>query len=138
MDKKKLLRLADFLETIPRKAFSITNWVTRYADKPEGEVPGECGFAGCAVGWAAHQKLFKGLRISEGGSYPEYIGTHGYVWQGFDAPKVLFNITDRQASELFHRDFYPANPKTGRRDPTPKQVAAKIRKFVKDSLQPVA
>lgn len=129
MNKKRLLKLADFLETIPRKVFNIDRWETRPQTKPEGEKPGECGFAGCAVGWAAHAKLFRGFRLSRNINIlpqPSYKGR-----TGFGAVEEVFGLTLTDAEDLFLCMGYP----TARSplDPTPKEVARKIRKLVKAS-----
>lgn len=129
MNKKRLLKLADFLETVPAKAFNIRNWQRDPATKPEGKTPGECGFAGCAVGWAVHAKLFRGLKFGEyeyGSNVPHYQGE--YEWE---AVSTLFDINNgcngtgqfQDAEFLFCGLSYDI-------DPTPKQVAKRIRAFV--------
>jgi hypothetical protein len=120
----RLLKLADFLETVPRKAFDISSWVSSKATMPEGERPGDCGFAGCAMGWAAHAKLFRGLTMERGYiiDYPAYRG-----FDGFEAAMTLFSIGDSEATSLFDIGGYES------RNPTPKTVAKRIRKFVAEA-----
>lgn len=123
MRKDRLLKLADFLETVPRVAFNIERWVTSGATKPEGARPGDCGFAGCAIGWAAHANLFEGLSLLE--HSPSYHNT-----EGFEAVDLLFDFDDADPEDygayLFHFANYPAP-----HNPTPEDVAARIRQFVK-------
>lgn len=120
MHKKRLLKLADFLETVPRRSFEIRAWVWRGADKPEGKIPGECGFAGCAMGWAAHAKLFRGLKLDGLWGNPIFEGRTDY-----DAADCLFEIDGVASRVLFGGSSY-----SGPRRPTPKQVAKRIRTFV--------
>jgi hypothetical protein len=110
MNKKRLLKMADFVETIPRKDFAM-------------EIFGEttaCGTVGCALGWAAHTKLFRGLRqTTETYLKPAYRGRCG-----FDAAEVLFDISRHQVEGLFR--WHTTNE-------TPKQVARNIRRFVESN-----
>lgn len=128
MRRDRLLKLADFLETVPRSAFNISDWQTKEPTKPEGKRQGECGFAGCAVGWAAHAKLFRGLKFQDNGfrHVPTFQGEE--EWQAIGK---LFDITNggpmgtqEEAEYLFYGPRYP------NRNPTPKQVATRIRMFV--------
>lgn len=141
MNKKRLLKLADFLETVPRRAFNIDSWQSGTPDKPEGDRPGECGFAGCAVGWAVHQKMFRGLhfgdtnkRVPESSvfpgdaqnSYDIYFSEKGAAQkEGYDAAAHVFGLDGYDTRFLFSPNEYSDNP-------TPKQVAKRIRKFVAD------
>jgi len=55
VDIERIYKLAHFLETVSSQDFDLTIWGTRVRDG--------CGFAGCAIGWAAYAKLFSGLVI---------------------------------------------------------------------------
>lgn len=123
MNTERLLKLADFLETVPEQAFTLDAWEARAASKPEGDKQGECGFAGCAMGWAAHAKLFPGL-ILENGS-PVY-RVNDYVRLGFGAAEVVFDIPFSSAVWLFYRQHYTV-------DPTPADVAQRIRTFLQNN-----
>lgn len=129
MRADRLLKLADLLETVPRKAFDLGLWETKRATKPEGKKQGECGFAGCAIGWATHAKLFRGLSFRR------------YTWcetphlayrdsTNWEAVQKLFSIGATQAYHLFEEDSYEGAA-------TPKQVAFRIRKFIKDNAMSV-
>lgn len=109
INAKRLLKLADYLETVPRKQFNMGRWGFK----------SECGFSGCAIGWAVHGRLFRGLSgIGINRSCPKFEGRTAY-----GAIATLFGISE-QAAE--HKLF------GGYIEGTPKQVAARIRKFVRD------
>lgn len=170
MDTGRLLVLAEFLETsVPEAEFNMLLWQHRaYVPPMEGtpagppsffgllpgspEVPPNpgCGFAGCAIGWAAHSGLFPGLKLREVNPeekhrdgtkvgltiVPTYAG--GTQW---DAINSLFKIYPedekfvpetavskngdkfKMSDYLFHQNAYPFNP-------GPKEVAARIRDVV--------
>lgn len=118
MDKRKLRKLADFLKTVPARSFVMTNWQARRASKPEGDAPGDCGFAGCAMGWAAHARLFRGLMLRPGAGVIRFKGCGG-----FDAAKELFKIDWLEAKHLFSPEYYD-------KPPTPKQVSKRIYELV--------
>lgn len=73
----------------------------------------DCGFAGCAMGWFVHAKVFEGLTFNYDG-YPRYGGEVGY-----EAAMRLFNIGHDRAQYLFSPDL--------NWEFTPKQVAEKMR-----------
>lgn len=128
MNTERLLKLADFLETIPKHVFTIHAWEARAAYKPEGKKLGECGFAGCALGWAAHVKLFRGLDMM--GGEPHY-RTKGEDYWGFHAAEELFEICEYEARHLFNGDYYSYH--LGH--VTPELVAARIRKLVRQERE---
>lgn len=121
MNKRRLLKLATFLRTVPRKSFNIGAWQAREADKPEGEKPGDCGFAGCAMGWAAHAKLFRGLTLYHDGA-EMLISYEG--GEGFRGAAKLFDIEYEKSNELFSPNYYVGNP-------TPLTVAKRIECLIK-------
>lgn len=138
MNKERLLTLANFLETVPELAFNMRKWEASPATKPEGSTQGECGFAGCAIGWAAHAQLYPGLTLV---SWPGYEYLEAVVpsfegelnWLAIDrlfgfAP-VDHDARENEGERLFLRRSYLS-------DPTPKQVAKRIRKFVETGTVP--
>lgn len=98
INAKRLLKLADYLETVPRKNFNMSSW-NEY--RP-------CGFAGCALGWAVHAKLFRGLTEKS---------------LGYEAAEEVFSIDGEESFELF----------SGIRNirATPNSISKKMRKFVR-------
>jgi hypothetical protein len=108
MNKARLLKMADFVETIPRNEFNMSLYGAY------------CGPVGCALGHAAVARLFPGLKpIKEWHWMPVYRGKCG-----MNAAVALFGLTYNAAVCLFiiHHD-----------NRIPKQVAHNIRKFVKDA-----
>ena len=111
----RLLKLADYLETVPRHKFDMKFWSNRLkrVKRPK------CGFSGCAIGHAMEARLFRGFRRY---NYPVYEG-----YYGFNAVAKLFEITTDQAKfDLFGSELRG----------TPHQVAKRIRKFVERAITP--
>lgn len=114
MRKDRLLKLADYLETVPRKKFDISGW---------GYETKKCGFAGCAMGWAGFGRLFRGLKFERGDLHyaPEpHLGN-----DGFSIAQSLFGIDGEASRYLFSYRFYPDGETV-----TPKRVSKRIRSFV--------
>lgn len=129
MNKKRLLKLADLLDHIPKKSFDMSEWKKSEPTKPEGKKLGECGFAGCAMGWAAHQKLFKNLKfdffgIEYGPNPPSDGESFSNNFSGFDAAAKCMQITYQDAEYLFSIEHYRS------KNPMPATVAKRIRHFV--------
>lgn len=109
---KRLLKLAAFLETVKPLQFEMRDF---------GHIR-ECGFAGCALGWAAYAKLFEGFRrVPVDVDYMRF-ELHGKPIDGFSAAKKVFSIYCSDAVDLFTEN---------KKDEKPKQVATRIRQFVK-------
>lgn len=123
MNKRRLLKLADFLATVPRRALVMYTWTARPAFQPEGDAPGECGFAGCALGWAGHAKLFRDLKMDSRGIPFVEVGRRKA--SGFDAAMIVFGIDYGIASSLFGTACYNLAS-----NPTPARVARRIRHLV--------
>lgn len=119
---KRLLKLADYLETVPKEQFDYGTWWERETDE-NGTF---CGTVGCALGHACMMKSLRderrcGLHLepcSEGGT--PRLGNNSDVWAGAGA----FALTLDEASYLFIQGC------NGPLAHAPKKVAAKIRKFV--------
>jgi len=121
--------LADFLVSDEVGEFDLRNWQTR------AFVPGrkfgpfvareECGFAGCAIGWAIHKRLFEGLRFAPGRL--EFRGPdirlNGYA--GWDAINELFGLPKRGGGELAGYFFAASAYETVA---SPGHVAARLRR----------
>ena len=112
-----LKTLADHLDTVDRKQFDIDVW----------REDTECGYVACAIGHAVGLPGFGGLKIKTwGGAAPLYFPAYKNL-EGLSAVMALFDIDQYDAEQMFTEDGYE------RPSPTPKMVARKIRKFVKDS-----
>lgn len=123
---RRLLVLAGFLETkVPPARFNLADWT---ADRDS--IPTlECGTAACACGWAGMIPELNALGFRlvlaplRPGSRdlaptPEYGGLMGWA-----AAIVFFGLNSSTAYRLFDELSYES-------DPTPHEVAARIRSFV--------
>ena len=134
MNKRRLLALADFLETkVPRKQFNFGVVVIdvdkfeipRWLNKP---LSPDCGAAGCAMGWAPSMRFFKreGWTFADGFLCSPDGRTRAYEFAAME----MFDITLADARFLFalgpKKDGYSGLGSGA----TPKQVAKHIRKFV--------
>lgn len=132
MNKDNLLKLATFLDTVPEKAFTIAHWETGKVTKPEGQAPGECGFSGCAMGWAAHEKMFPGLELvklsirDDSRCYLRYQDPENhFIYDNFDAAANVMGIEEAAAEYLFSPTEYEGETAT------PAKVSKRIRDFVR-------
>lgn len=114
---KRLLKLADFLEKLPRKRFDYATWVGDTWDGTPLQSE-SCGTTACALGWAATMPLFRRL----GASLKKYTDYEG----GF----VCFKGRSRMHCFLFTGGAgkYGETPMPD--SVTPKQAAKHIRNFV--------
>lgn len=134
----KLRELANFLREVPPSQFDLREWEVRQ------EVPAKtiffglietqpaCGFAGCAMGWAAHSEKF-GMYIDDGD-----IVYNGDI--GWKAVCQVFGITELVAMHLFSESRYAGTA-------TPGEVASRVNKYAnqvevsrlrKRTIKPVA
>lgn len=119
----RMRQLADYLETVPVNRFDLKEWeVEKYEPAKTFlfgliEIEPECGFVGCAMGWAAHSKLFAGLRIDEDGVL-EYKG-----FAHFKAAAKVLGISKKNAEFLFAHEWYD------KYHSAPGDVAARLRRF---------
>lgn len=123
--KERLLKLADFLETVPKKNFnletfaesdkdeSINSFIKRFRKK-------ECGTTGCALGWCTvvFPRKFK-FEHNFCNSDCD-IGLN----MGWETADEFFGLRRIESEYLFMKDKYPLNKRT------PKCVSKRIRKFV--------
>jgi hypothetical protein len=127
-----LLKLADFLERIPPDRFYMEEWET---DSAERNFDGtfDCGFAGCALGWAAHANLIYGLHMEDSSVHfhkwsdvwPEEFS----IYEGFAAAMEAFEIDSTLARHLFDPRQYPQSYSKGGKSIRikPSDVAERIR-----------
>lgn len=121
---KDLLRLADFLDTLPSKRFDFNTWV---GDDWKGKPDLSCGTTACALGWAATIPAFRkrGLRLTMRGGYADVL-YENYTWS-LNSGAAFFNLSLKEARHLFTNDGMYNGLNL---DPSAKQVAHHIRKFV--------
>lgn len=121
---RRLLVLADFLETVPASRFHMDVWV---GDDWKGAADLSCGTAACAMGWATTIPEFQqlGLRLvafSRYGGRPQFYG-----YQDFEAAVAFFRIDECDANMLF-----TSEPD---RNESPKVVATRLRDFVSERVK---
>ena len=116
MNKVRLLKLADFLETVPENQFDMNVWV-HLGNKTS---LGDCGTAGCALGWAT--KIFPELKIT---SDSFVVLTSNPCVDTLDAAQVFFEIDGRTSAQLFLSSKYNI---------TPQDVSNRIRQIVSERL----
>ena len=137
MNTKRLLKLAEFLRTVPVKRFDYTKWVGK---DWKGSQNLSCGTTACALGWAVTIPSFRkaGLRFKNSSFenlFGETIMQADIVLRSPKTKRLLtseslrtaemfFGLTDDQAVWLF-------TPQGGESFATPKYVAQKIERFVK-------
>ena len=122
MNKERLLKLAEFLDTVPEEKFDFSVWQS-------------------AVGWACTIPEFKEAGLSLGGTVPV-----PYFDEEVCTPAVanFFKITRREAASLFINDPHPDEEEDDgdggyrERPTTAAEVAARIRQFVAKNEVPNA
>lgn len=142
--KRRLLKLADFLSTLPRRRFDFRTWV---GESWKGKKDLSCGTTACALGWATTIPSLRraGLRLvksskDESLSYvtlKQQMVSHAETFdETYDssvrAAEQVFGITEEEFQFLFvpngteYHGHKPAGDEAG-----PKKVAQNIRFFVK-------
>ena len=126
--KKRLLKLADFLEALPRKRFYFGAWVG--ADW-KGAQDLSCGTKACALGWAATMPTFRRLglclvRAEYSGGYVGLKCTDGILRGSSSAAREVFGLDLSEFEQLFAPSAL-LSPWA-----TPRQVAKNIRDFVEE------
>lgn len=116
---RRLLKLADHLETVPRQRFNMSTW--------------SCGTSACAMGHACEIPAFKRLGLEIGIMFGSPLPVLPSGKEGFGAAVELFGITHTDAYALFKEQFAGRpTPKNLAGKDTPKVVARRIRKFVRE------
>ncbi len=138
MNTKRLLKLAEKLETVNRKQFDISDWYYNPVEKNCGKY--NCDTVACALGWAPSIPSFRraGLTIQKSGNVilkitNEQRDKYNCVFNtvsGCTAGRVFFDLTKEQSNSLFLPSGYSIEGKV-----TPKVVARKIRSMVKTHLK---
>lgn len=122
--KQRLLKLADFIEALPRGKFDLNIIAKENRDGEEPSVK-TCGTAACAIGWTpvvfprACAYTFSLFDNSELSVQSKLSGKRDFVFA-----EEFFGLDCKESSYLFDPESYPS----GRRGK--KSVAARIRKFV--------
>jgi len=124
MNRERLLRLADLVETIAPEKFDLRTWGGYRELRKQGDYL-ECGTVSCAVGWAAEDAWFQSQGLSDRWN-PTYAGCSGWeaVSKFFDLPPSADAFQYPEAHFLFCEDSYVTRPVH------PSEVAIRIRLFV--------
>jgi hypothetical protein len=120
VSRRRLTKLADFLDVLPRRRFNYAKWCIVDQKKPKS-----CGTQACAWGWTPEVPGFRRLGVKPN-------GVTGPIFEGystFEGAAQFFRIDPAAAHKLFAPEVEPNEDKA-----TPKYVARKIRKWVKENL----
>ncbi len=149
-ERRRLLKLASFLDTLPRQKFDFSTVFRTGKKSPMAALAAgahRCGTVGCAIGWApaALPSLFKWRFYNDDGKrVVDCIVLRGAEHEyNFYAAAIAFGITESEARWLFVPNaivgqFGPLNPAGSRMmhnvgpRSSPKRVARHIRKFVSE------
>lgn len=128
---RKFKKAINFVRALPPRRFDIRRF---------GEIENpRCGFVGCAVGWMAHEKLFRGLslELDTSNTYPwdkceryrvVYSVPNGNTRKNFTAVEKLFGISSAAVQYLFGNDWFSDHPK--KLKATPVLVADRMQAFL--------
>jgi hypothetical protein len=126
---ERMRELADLVERVPAKDFTLTSWFLppRPAFKClDVTLRPERDFVGCAMGWAAHTKIFPGLTLDRDRLTLLYGRS-----AGFEAASLALGITLRTAWFLLGPKYYKRThygfSSIGAWSPN--DVAARLRRF---------
>lgn len=120
-----MLRLADFLEALPKNRLNMRYWYESPGDKViNGEAPDrDCGTVACAMGWLpAVYEPFRPRALHSSSGAPFTL--NGEPVAGFDAAQKIFGIKYSTATRLFDPSKYPPLKRNSR-----KYVANRLRKI---------
>lgn len=135
MNAKRLLKLADFLDALPRQKFNYSHFVNQ-AGKPMREAlkagKHACGTTACAVGWmpAAFPRLVAWRYMGDEAFGVTLKGLEELGLSNFETASRFFDLPYHTISMLFD----PGNAENPLgHDATPKQVAKYVRECVSSS-----
>jgi hypothetical protein len=121
VSNQRLLKVAKILDTVPEEKFNLSMWRN------------SCGTVACAVGWAASDPGFKragfSLRKHESSIWGNLHVPHYGEVNHWTAVEKFFGLSREQAEYLFLHLSYSGY------DATPREVAERIRNFVKNGRQ---
>ncbi len=135
--KRRLLKLADFLDTVPEERFNFRKWVN---NDWGGKADLSCGTQACALGWATTIPSFRklGLRLIKNPIHDSIFkfvpGLKDFEYDNDrllgpsqDACWKIFGLSSYEHDILFTEDSGLDID-----DVTPKEVANNIRNFVEE------
>lgn len=106
--RRRLLKLADFLDALPPERFDFGVWA---GDDWKGAPDLSCGTTACALGWATTIPEFArlGLRLVKGRGRAHYvtIGRDHKEDASYSAAYKVFGVTTEEFEYLFLPSFPP-------------------------------
>ena len=133
MNAERLLKLADFLETLPPERFDYSDWV---GWNWKGDQTLSCGTPACALGWAAAMPEFRELGLQLIACPAAFRdGVIGKIGLKDDpdcgaehASAVIFGLSEDEHDYLFVPDWSNDLDENA----SAKEVADHIRRFVEE------
>ncbi len=138
MNTERLLRLADYLDTVPAERFDMGWWGSR---GPWPERSRLCGTVACAFGHACLIPEFQAAGLSPGWSaagnlFPTLAGFTGEPGDTFAIAAAFFGLDLRDSFHLFEPDEYVDDREQPASSIRPAEVAARIRELVAKGAAP--
>lgn len=127
VETARLTALAEYLYTVPSQNFNLRSWVTRIPRKATTtlfgliEISPGCGFAGCAMGWAAYSQIFPDFTVQSDG-HLTYL-KNGLKCMDWDAAKAVLGLNSNMAYHLLSAKAYKITA-------TPAMVADRLTRLV--------
>jgi hypothetical protein len=121
MSRKRLLILANFLDTVPEEKFNLESWrdCSPFSNRSDDALlDTACGTTGCAVGWACVIPELKAEGLSWQDN-PQYMKYSSWL-----AVQRFFDISDEVSQVLFSDSKYSLHHRG------PKNVANRIRNYL--------
>ena len=127
MNRERLLKLAEFLSTVPAAKFDMRTWRGGPEQEAAAEADGDdcdvltdellqdtaCGTTGCAVGWACVMPEFQAEGLYWDNCYgaPAVAGFERFEHyrNAMEVPAKFFGISRGVADFLFMPKYYPDN-----------------------------
>lgn len=122
---QRLAKLATFLYRVPAARFEMGTWKDSHNEVLS--LSSSCGTQACAIGWSTILFEADGFHFAPNDNIPSYTKNDGnlYYWEAVEA---FFGLRKVQASELFGS--------LQNRDRGPRQVAKRIKSFLKTGMVP--
>lgn len=126
----RLIELANFLDSVPRKKFNYDMFCNGTAHELSDK---QCNTAGCALGWACTMPTFEKLGLILNGNNVTL--KHDRNYDSYEVAALVFGLTPEESKYLFLpgyqiKGYTREFEDDGENKVSPREVAAHIRKFV--------
>jgi hypothetical protein len=132
--KKRLLTLAKFLRTVPKKRFNMGYWAAgKFCGKVNEAKHNQCGTAACAMGWACTIPAFRraGLKLKES-LYDDDFAMPVYKGKTeFDAAIKFFGLQEYGVVPRTGGRFVASFLFGGHNVNSPSRAAKRIERYIK-------